>query len=364
MTPILDHCRYIRRKRGYVPLAELARLRPSDGPEAAPSLVSLCAAMNHAQEARRRIAEDASAGDDEARLLAQWMEAQGLRAAPCRRLPNGFAQALQTELERDPAAFLARADRPYPCSAGPYHWGFDPHWISALLARTRDRFARFCSERRGDTAVLVGNGPSLRHTDLDLLHGQDVYVTNYALEHAGLREPARGVAVTNYFVAAQAPELFGSFDRWKAFPAWLSHVLPDDPGTLWFPALGGELFFAEDPFRAVAWHSTVSFFWMQLLFHAGYRKLVLIGFDNSYIQPPDAREGDLLDLREDDRNHFDPNYFRNKTWQAADPGRMAETYRLSRRVFEEAGGEIVNATVGGALEVFPRQTLRAALETG
>lgn len=335
LDPTLEPCRRLLHTRGYVPLADLAASLPpaiartearNDDAEA---LTALCAAMNHAAPARARIAEDAAAGDANAQLLAQWMAARGLTAPPCRPLPAGYVYPLHAALEADPGGFLDRADRPYPCSAGPHHWGFDPRWTRNRLALSARRFARFTQERSSQTAVLVGNGPSLQDTDLSLLHGHDVYVTNYALEHPTLRGLARGVAVTNYFVANQAPELFGLFDRWKAYPVWLSHVLPDSPSTLWFPAIGGALFFAQDPMQAIAWHSTVSFFWMQILFHAGYRKLVLIGFDNSYAQPEGLREGDLIEQRQDDRNHFDPGYFRGKIWQAADPDRMSETYALT-----------------------------------
>ena len=40
---------------------------------------------------------------------------------------------------------------------------------------------------------------------------------------------------------------------------------------------------------------------------------------------------------------------------------MEEMYRLAKEAFEEDGREIVNATVGGKLELFPRQTLEQAL---
>jgi hypothetical protein len=325
------------------------------------ALIALCAAMNHAPGARAAINEDAGSGDPEARLLAEWMAANGLCAAPVRPLPPRLAQRLHRTLESDPTGFLAAGDRPWPCSAGPEHLGFAPGWVASLLARTGPRLARFVAERRSDTAVLVGNGPSLHATPLAALERQDVYVTNYALEHATLNRLARGVAVTNRFVAAQAPELFGLFAGWSAYPVWLSDLVPDSGTTLWLPAVGGPLYFAEAPLRAIAWHSTVSYFWMQLLHHAGYRRIVLVGFDNHYVQPPGAREGDLLELGQDDPNHFDTGYFRNKTWQAADTERMAQTYALARKVVEAAGGTIVNATVGGRLEVFPRQPLEAAL---
>lgn len=344
---------------GYVPLAVLVDLTLAEGwgSDGEQRLCDLCALVNASAPARAAIAKAAAAGDTEAGLLADWMAAKGLRAVPHKPIAWDWAAELHRRHEADPANFLARADQAYPCSAGPHHWGFEPRWIANRLAGLPDRFARFRSGRRGDVAVLVGNGPSLRETDLASLGKHDVYIANYALDHPELANLARGVAVSNYFVAAQDPILFSLYDGWRAFPVWLSHVIPDSPKTLWVDALGGNLFFSADVLHSVAWHSTVSFFWMQILFHAGYRKLVLVGFDNSYQQPAGVSEGTLLRQAEDDPNHFAASYFRGKQWQAADPARMAQTYAQSRRTYEAEGREIVNCTVGGKLEVFRRGLL-------
>ena len=65
----------------------------------------------------------------------------------------------------------------------------------------------------------------------------------------------------------------------------------------------------------------------------------------------------------DDPNHFDPRYFgEGFRWQLPDLEGSEYSYGLARRVFERSGREFVDATVGGALEVFPKQTLKDALE--
>ena len=64
----------------------------------------------------------------------------------------------------------------------------------------------------------------------------------------------------------------------------------------------------------------------------------------------------------DDPNHFDPRYFgAGKTWHDPKLDRVLVNYRLAGEVYRAAGREIVNATVGGRLEVFPRLDLRSAL---
>ena len=41
---------------------------------------------------------------------------------------------------------------------------------------------------------------------------------------------------------------------------------------------------------------------------------------------------------------------------------MEAMYLLAKTAYEEEGREIINATVGGALELFPRQSLEEALK--
>ena len=72
----------------------------------------------------------------------------------------------------------------------------------------------------------------MQHTDLTRLKGRDVYVTNYAVRHPSLRAAVRGLAVSNYYVASQAPEAFFGLPFWRVLPVGLSHVLGDDPNTI------------------------------------------------------------------------------------------------------------------------------------
>ena len=43
-----------------------------------------------------------------------------------------------------------------------------------------------------------------------------------------------------------------------------------------------------------------------------HKKVLLIGFDNTYIDQKGLKEGDLLTQKNEDPNHFDPRYFKDK----------------------------------------------------
>ncbi|MBB3995886.1 hypothetical protein GGR95_003552 [Sulfitobacter undariae] len=359
----IAHCAAQRADIGFVPLETLfaPQSQVNTEAQAIAQARKLARIFNTPYSTRRSLRLQAQAGNDQAANLDAWMDLQGLHHTPCHPIAYARAQTLEAELLADPQRFLSRADRPYPYASGDHHWAFDPVWINNLLERGRARLSDFTNTRANDTAILVGNGPSLQQTDLSLLAGHDVYVSNYAINHPILSQHARGVAVSNYFVADQAPEAFFELPQWRVLPVGLSHVLEDDPHTIWLNALGGPLFFSHTPQTHIAWHATVSYFWMQVLLAAGYRKILLIGIDNSYQQPKEMIEGTLIQQVENDPNHFDPAYFRGKVWQAADTNHMAQTYALAKAAFEQAGGEIVNCTVGGALELFRRAPLASEL---
>ena len=89
--------------------------------------------------------------------------------------------------------------------------------------------------------------------------------------------------------------------------------------------------------------------------------MVLVGFDHKYSQPEGTQEGDIIFSEGEDPNHFLSSYFRGRQWQGANVERMEEMYRLAYAIFQANGREIVNATVGGNLELFPRKALAEAL---
>ncbi len=58
----------------------------------------------------------------------------------------------------------------------------------------------------------------------------------------------------------------------------------------------------------------------------------------------------------DDPNHFHPGYFgKGFRWQLPDLATSELAYRMAREAYERADRQVVDATVGGKLTVFPRQ---------
>ena len=244
-------------------------------------------------------------------------------------------------------------------TVGEQRWGFESKWLEAELQKSSASVERLRASRRGDMAVIVGNGPSLNQTDLSLLDGVDTFVSNYAYLKPELVERATYLAVVNNLVAEQG---YSSFNLLrgvtKIFPYWLAHCISPDDDTILLKSIGYPEF-STDMLSNVSWRHTVSFFHMQLAYGLGYRRVALIGFDHSYAQQAGVREGEVIAQDSADQNHFDPRYFRGKNWHAADVDNMEAMYRLAKEAYETDGRSIVNATVGGHLEIFDRVELAA-----
>jgi hypothetical protein len=242
------------------------------------------------------------------------------------------------------------------------HYLADGRWRALTLEHSKKRLRALSEQRTKDACVVVGNGPSLRHTDLDLLDGQDVFIANYAVIEPALAAKAKYLGVVNPHVAEQDPERLNEVRGLvKFFPYWLRFCLEETADTVFLNELSGEPFFSTDITENISGHSTVTHFHLQIAYTLGYRKAILIGCDNNYQQPRDAREGDILTCQADDPNHFRPDYFKGKRWQAADTERMALVYGLAETAYGDDGREIVNCTAGGSLEVFRRGDLKQEL---
>ena len=265
-----------------------------------------------------------------------------------------------------PVSLQAKGGRGLACyTVGEQRWAFDAKWVHEQRQRTRERFDHYAATRRGDTCVIVGNGPSLNNTDLTLLDGTDTFCSNYAFLKPELRDRATYLSVVNHLVAEQGAQEFNLLTGVrKLFPFWLGYCIvpaPVNEDTHFFRSVGLPEFSAEIH-ENVSWRHTVSFFQLQIAYGLGYRKAVMIGFDHSYRQQPEVSEGEVIEQHDADSNHFDASYFRGKKWHAADVDNMEAMYKLAKAAWEADGREIINATEGGNLELFKRAKLFEAIE--
>jgi hypothetical protein len=206
----------------------------------------------------------------------------------------------------------------------------------------------------GERCFIIGNGPSLKCMDLSLLRGEFTFGMNRIyLMFAELGYHTTYYVCVNSLVIEQCAADIRSLPEAK-FISWRSHNLIEptrDMAFLYTTYTGPK--FANDA-RGRLWEGgTVTYVTLQLAFHMGFKQVILIGVDHNYTTQ--GKPNTTVISPGADPNHFDERYFgQGFRWQLPDLETSERAYRLARRAYEGSGRQVLDATVDGKLNVFPK----------
>ncbi len=228
-------------------------------------------------------------------------------------------------------------------------------WLSPRWHRDRARLAAFRDRHRGQRCFILGNGPSLRRTDLSLLRDE----VTFGLNRIYLLFDEMGFATTYYvsvndLVIEQCAEdiarlAMPKFITWRG-RRWLRH----DPQVIFLDTdYTGRETFSQDATGRIFEGFTVTYVALQLAYFMGFQEVVLIGVDHSF--QTKGRANEVVRSSGADPNHFSPDYFGpGFQWQLPDLEGSERAYRMAREAFEADGRRVVDATIEGKLQVFPK----------
>jgi len=220
------------------------------------------------------------------------------------------------------------------------------------------RLAALKDSHKGQRAFIIGNGPSLKQTDLSKLKNE----FTFGLNRIYLMFPELGFSTSclvsiNDLVIEQCAQEMATLEIPK-FIAWRSrrHFAPRTshlalPTFLYTTYTSPK--FSTDVRTRVWEGATVTNVALQLAFHMGFEKVILIGVDHNFTSKGEANKTVTSDG--DDPNHFSPAYFgKGFRWQLPDLDTSEIGYRFARDAYQKAGREILDATIGGKLNIFPK----------
>jgi hypothetical protein len=250
-----------------------------------------------------------------------------------------------------------------PVSDARYAIGRAAQWPAATFHPWRresiSRLAALKNRHSGERCFIIGNGPSLRETDVSMLKDEFTFGMNriyLAFEDWGF-ETSFLVSV-NDLVIEQCVDDFLMLDMPRFF-SWRSRkFFPRDtfkreksPMFLHTTYTGPK--FSSDVSGRVWEGATVTNVCLQLAFHMGFHRAILIGVDHSFAAKGKPNTTVISDG--DDESHFDPRYFgKGFRWQLPDLDTSEQGYWMARHVYETAGRSVLDATIGGHLQVFPK----------
>lgn len=224
------------------------------------------------------------------------------------------------------------------------------------------RLASLKDIHKGRRAFIIGNGPSLKNTDMGKLRGEITFGMNRIyLMFAELGFTTTYLSVVNDLVIEQTASDLAALEIPK-FLTWRSRRFfspgqfrsPHDPNlpTFLYTTYDSPRFSPD--VRGRVWEgATVTYVTMQLAFHMGISEVILIGVDHNYTTTGKANT--TITSAGDDPNHFDARYFgAGFRWQLPDLETSEMAYRMARQAYEKAGRRIVDATVGGKLTIFEK----------
>ncbi len=229
---------------------------------------------------------------------------------------------------------------------------------------------RFMGAKR---CFLIGNGPSLNVTDLSMLKNEVTFAVNgFFLKAGDLDWKPTFYVVEDHLVAEDRAKWINDFKGpIKFFPSYLGYMFEKSDDTVFYNHRPRKSYphgfdFSLEADKITYTGCTVTFSMMQIAAYLGFQEIYLIGVDASYDIPKDVQEGKdygvgVLDMKSDDPNHFDPDYFgKGFRWHDPQVEKMVEAYAEARRVLETLTNQrIYNAGIGGKLEVFDRVAFRS-----
>ena len=216
---------------------------------------------------------------------------------------------------------------------------------------------------KGKCCFIIGNGPSLKNTDISKLENEYTFGMNRVYLAFDEWEFQTSFLVSvNSLVIEQCAEDFlklnlPMFFSWRSrqyFPqsAITSLQFPNSNLHFLHTTYTGPTFATDT--RGRLWEgATVTYVCLQLAFHMGFKTAILIGVDHSFATQ--GKPNTTIVSQGDDPNHFNAQYFgKGFRWQLPDLDTSEVGYWMAKKAYEDAGRKVLDATVGGKLQVFEK----------
>jgi hypothetical protein len=231
--------------------------------------------------------------------------------------------------------------------------------LSPVWIESQKRVAKYKDIHQGRRCFVMGNGPSLKQTNLSKLRNEiTIGVNRIYLAFPEMGFTTTYLVTVNTLVLEQCVDDFikipiPRFFTWRA-RSWFSRYVAHDPNLMFLDTdYTGEAKFSGDATGRLYEGFTVTFVALQLAFFMGFDEVILIGVDHNFTTQGPANT--TIVSGGDDPNHFAAHYFgKGFRWQLPDLEGSERAFALAREAYAKAGRQVLDATIGGKLTVFPK----------
>lgn len=242
---------------------------------------------------------------------------------------------------------------------------FSTQWYIHLLMRFEYRRFEylFKDKHKKERCFIIGNAPSLRASDLDMLRNEITFGSNQCYlmfdktdwrpSYYSIADPLMlkrlyddirlSIKCPIFYVCNSIMEM-NTFQLDHAYFYWLNYDVD------WNPNIDAKPLFSENP-SLTYWGASVTYDIFQLAVYMGFKEIYLLGIDYSYAVSVN-KCGEIQFNSNQARDHFTNEYM--KPTFLAETDTIIASYMKARQICEERGIKVYNATRGGKLEVFER----------
>lgn len=230
---------------------------------------------------------------------------------------------------------------------------------SAIVHKPYDNLLRYRNLHSGKRVFLIGNGPSLRQTKLDLI--KDEY--SIAMNRISLIYANTFWRPSYYIYASDNVNNQNWGQEWRKSvrqavlePKTVSFIyelygdcLPNNVEVEWLKSvtefeIGTEGTFSTNASQWISKSGTSMNIALQLAYYMGFEQIFLLGCDLNW---------KTTRRNQKDPNHFDPNYSANIPDGERERLRMRKTHLYAYKYFIKANKEVYNLTQNTLLDVYP-----------
>ena len=208
---------------------------------------------------------------------------------------------------------------------------------------------------KGKVAYVIGNGPSVRLSDIEKLSQEITFCANRFY----LTYDSTDFRPSYYLVSdPQMIEDFGAeiIKKSSSKNFIVSIFRPKLSGEYyWLPMTPTAPFmFSTDISQNLSSGGAVIVAGIQIAYYMGIRKIVLYGIDHNFEFSLLKNNTSHYNQAVGDNNHFIPNYRSGTSWCPPDMGLIENSIKNCDKFLRTKGGWLKNGTRGGKLEVCER----------
>ncbi len=207
---------------------------------------------------------------------------------------------------------------------------------------------------KGKRCFIIANGPSINQMDLSVLKNE----ITIGMNRIYLHKEKMGF-LPNYLVVsdvaltlAQFPEEFMNVPTTKLYIWNGRKYFKGNNDIIYFKQIF-KVHFSEDFSKSIYNGHSVTYGCLQLAYYMGFKEVILIGKDHSYVEKGIPNK--ILIAKGNEQNHFISGYYKKgMKWEIPDYKGEELAYEMAKAHFEKDGRKILDATVGGKLNIFKK----------